>query len=419
MNQQDKGQRDRTSTALKRLFSDYYRKNRLELPPRFTRREWGFILFDRSGMVRHRAFNRRSSLTGFRSGTGIRHAYHSVAYYDRPDAPRMKGKGWRGADLVFDLDADHLEGGDALSYGKSLELVKKEFLKLVRNFIMDDFGIDPDDLVIVFSGGRGYHLHVHSAGIEKLGSPGRREIVDYITGQGVDFDGFIRSEAFDAVKVTASRSVAKKRYEMPSPREGGWKGKLARGVIDEARSLEAIEYEGGMDAFIHDFSGRCRGIGPKKAEKVWTDLFPGKRRARTIDRIIDTGEIDVFSSDGNRNTFLKYVKERLSVELAGETDEPVTTDIHRLIRLAGSLHGKTGFRAMTVTLDELEDFDPLVDAIAFDDLPVKIRGTAAAQPVRLAGEEYEVEEGKSTELPCFAAVYFMCRGSAEFIKIVK
>ncbi len=33
--------------------------------------------------------------------------YHSCAYYENPDFD-MDKKGWIGADLVFDIDADHI-----------------------------------------------------------------------------------------------------------------------------------------------------------------------------------------------------------------------------------------------------------------------------------------------------------------------
>ncbi|MCA1813180.1 MAG: hypothetical protein LC624_04420 [Halobacteriales archaeon] len=36
--------------------------------------------------------------------------------------------------------------------------------------------------------------------------------------------------------------------------------------------------------------------------------------------------------------------------MTGETDEPVTSDVKRLIRLPGSVHGKTGLRVVPVPL---------------------------------------------------------------------
>lgn len=46
-----------------------------------------------------------------------------------------------------------------------------------------------------------------------------------------------------------------------------------------------------------------------------------------------------------------------------EIDEPVTTDVHRLIRFPMSLHGKSGLMVLPVPLDGLEEFDPLVSAV--------------------------------------------------------
>ena len=41
---------------------------------------------------------------------------------------------------------------------------------------------------MAFSGGRGYHIHIFDPKVLTLESPERREIVDYITGLGIDFD---------------------------------------------------------------------------------------------------------------------------------------------------------------------------------------------------------------------------------------
>ena len=54
-------------------------------------------------------------------------------------------------------------------------------------------------------------------------------------------------------------------------------------------------------------------------------------------------------------------------------DEPVTGDVHRLIRLPGSLHGGSGLRVTTIESKELENFNPMVSAIAFGEKPIKIR----------------------------------------------
>ena len=52
----------------------------------------------------------------------------------------MKEKIWQGADLIFDLDADHLRNAPK-SYGEMLVLVKKETQKLLT-FLFSDFGFN-------------------------------------------------------------------------------------------------------------------------------------------------------------------------------------------------------------------------------------------------------------------------------------
>ena len=95
---------------------------------------------------------------------------------------------------------------------------------------------------------------------------------------------------------------------------------------------------------------------------------------------------------------------------AVHADEPVTGDLHRLIRLPGTLHGGTGLLARSVTLDELRDFDPYRQATVLGDAPVKVR-SAAKHPVAM-GDVASLEPDEVTELPTAQGAYFMARGFA-------
>ena len=53
--------------------------------------------------------------------------------------------------------ADHIKGSERMTYEETLVKVKEEFIRLIDEFLIGDFGIDEKDMVIVFSGGRGYH----------------------------------------------------------------------------------------------------------------------------------------------------------------------------------------------------------------------------------------------------------------------
>jgi DNA primase small subunit len=94
-------------------------------------------------------------------------------------------------------------------------------------------------------------------------------------------------------------------------------------------------------------------------------------------------------------------------------DEPVTADIKRLIRAASSLHGKSGMKVISLSVDELHRFEPLVDAVVFGDNEIKINVTRPTT-VEMMDEQFEVEEGANV-LPEYAAIYMMCKGAAEYM----
>jgi len=187
---------DRTREYLKGRFGDYYRRASPALPPDANLREWGHIPWtpgrhdDAPASVAVRSGRRGHVLRGQRAPS---RAYFSAARYDDPGASTtMSQKGWRSADLVFDLDADHLPGvdPDATSYPEMLAECKQALLRLL-DFLEDDFSFD--DLTVVFSGGRGYHVHVRDESVRELDSEARRAVVDYVRAIDLDTEGLIRT----------------------------------------------------------------------------------------------------------------------------------------------------------------------------------------------------------------------------------
>jgi len=151
-----------------------------------------------------------------------------------PAAGTMKEKKWEGADLIFDLDADHLPQ-KARSYAEMLANVKSETGKLL-DFLLEDFGFEEDTIRVAFSGGRGYHIHVHDPRVLALESAQRREIVDYIGGTGLSVDylfnpakyvvhdtGRIRKKEFDSPKKIISFEDQKGGY--------GWGKRVSKYLV--------------------------------------------------------------------------------------------------------------------------------------------------------------------------------------------
>ena len=325
---------------LKNRFQEYYKKNTLELPDRFGRREFAFVLFGGKGMIRHISFDKKKKLLSFLGERAPQHVYYSSAYYQIPDAPTMQEKNWMGAELIFDLDSDHLPNAETMSYSEQLSAVKKEFKKLVEEFLLDDFGFDEKHLELYFSGGRGYHCHVKDPAIFDLDSNERRELVDYITGRDLQ-DSIIFHEQVTGRKQYGGRFYPSgKSLKMPTPDEKGWKGRISRGIID---IVDEIKKSKDPEKKLKEY-----GVKEKDAEKLAIELSEER-----IKRIRE-GMLD--QSKTIRKFFLNSALRKTAVTLsAGETDEPVTCDVKRLIRLPFSLHGKTGFKVVKIGIDELEN----------------------------------------------------------------
>jgi DNA primase small subunit len=379
---------ERTREYLRGRFADYYRGADLTPPPDAERREWGHIPFtagEGTTMVRHRSLYDLGNLEAFLAEEAPRHAYFSAARYEDPGARTMDGKGWRDADLVFDLDADHLPGVDpeAASYGEMLAACKDALGRLL-DFLTDDFAFER--LQVVFSGGRGYHVHVRDPAVRDLDSEARREIVDYVRAIDLDADALIETRARGP---TTSRELRT---------EGGW------GARVHARLLSFVEELRDMDE--DEAKGRLMeldGIGEGRASTILGAF-------RNNPDAIRAGNVEA-GGPGVR-TLVDAIAEETVAEETAPIDEPVTTDVRRLIRLPGTLHGGTGLEVTRIDRDDLEAFDPLVDAVPerFTRREISVE-TDDEHIVELDGERTKVAPGLNSVREC-VGVLLMARGDA-------
>ncbi len=413
--------KEATAQWLRSQWRRYYESTKRILPDRFGRREFGFMFFNSTMVIRHIGFSREQELNEFLLSKVPAHAYYSSAYYDKPGAPTMEEKGWLGADLIFDLDADHLPNAKSMTYPEMLEAIRQRIIKLHDDFLEADFGFDASKMRLVFSGGRGYHIHVFDERVWTLGSHERREIVDWITGKGLDVDALFRESAFDK-REFQGRARIKKKVVGPVQEEPGWRGKIARGMAQLVTALEGMEHDKAI-AFLVSFEG----VKESAAEDLYENLF--KPRAtkpkviRGVDRLRE-GQIEALS-DRSRDLLIRVVKEVQEIHLdqqagvpldgivqRGDTDEPVTSDIKRLIRLPSSLHGKTGLRVIPLTREQIEDFRPLRDAVpdVWTDEPISMR-LANRINLEIKGEAFNLAPGVNS-VPQFLAIFLAARGLA-------
>jgi DNA primase small subunit len=343
-------------------------------------------------MVRHNALLDLGDFDDFLARERPQHVYFSAGRYDDPGAGSMSEKNWQGSDLIFDLDADHLPsvtlGED--TYAEMLGECKAALERLL-SFLERDFGFR--DLEIVFSGGRGYHVHVRDRGVQKLDRGARREIVDYVRGTGLRFEALLESEAVGGS--AGRKSPARKRTFETT---GGWSARAHRRLLAYVDELLAAEEESAL--------GRLQaldGVGEKRAKAIL-------RAARENYGQLEAGNVDVHPAVfGLARQLADEVVEHDNAPI----DEPVTTDTNRLIRLPGSLHGGSGLAVRRIDREELKGFDPLVEAI-----PETFRGQEitidVTEPglVELGGDNFTIDAGSQTVLE-YVGVFLMARGRAE------
>jgi len=409
----------RTQEWLRKRFQRYYKGVELQLPDRFARREFGFMFWSGGMMQRHLGFENAGGLRTFLMARAPMHVYYSSAYYETPNAPTMDEKGWLGADLVFDLDADHIPGAQNMPYPRMLALVKEKIVHLYDDFLVRDFGFDERAMRIVFSGGRGYHVHVVDPRVWGLESHERREVVDFIIGTGLDPSRIFRTSAFDVAEFRGHRRV-KERIVSPALDAPGWAGKVARAAIELAKRLGALSREEAT-GFLVSFEGVTADAAADLLDNLLEVRATRPRPIRGLDRLVE-GNIEALT-DKNRDLLIQIATQVQQVRVErigpidtegiaarGETDEPVTSDIKRLIRMPSSLHGKTGLAVVPLRRSDLDSFEPLRDAVPteWSDAPVRMRFRSALN-LEIRGETFNIAEG-AVAVPEYLAVFASARG---------
>ena len=355
-----------TKAFLKAAYREYYlrKSNSVEYPGQVEAREFGYIPFGGS-MVRHLAFKSVGEATAEILRQAPSSVYCSNARYESPAAP-MEEKGWRGAELIFDIDAtdipttckrshdvwlcpnchaagrlpkpqkcpkcsaapNEFKGTCAVCIGASRE----HTIRLTESLVAD-FGVSKEEIMSYFSGNRGFHVHVSDDRFLPLDQEGRSEIAGFMRGDGLP----------------AYQSIASNIRRRP------------------ASSVDL-------------------GVG-------WT---------RKVNSYVETRR------KGYPGTILKLVSEAITSNRS-LVDASVTTDIHRVFRLAGTLHGDTGMCKLRV--NSLDDFDASAPVVLSAE-PVKVSVNYSPK-ISLNGEEFGPFTQSIQTLPTYAAVSILTRGFGE------
>lgn len=377
------------------LFQSYYERALPDVlaPHDISKREFGLGTWAKKIETRHLSFRAPQDLKSYLVRNTPFYISYSAAYYEFPDGRPMQKKNWQGADLIFDLDADHLrlecieKGAHAPGWvcGKCLSTVKDETLKLVEEFLIPDFGFSKDEIAVNFSGNRGYHVHISTKPVLQMSGWGRREVVDYISGTGLTRDEIFPNDP---------------ERTGPMPDSAGWRGKIARRFIQLAEAGRLGEI----------------GIAPplvRRLTKSQARMLEGVRRGKWGAVRMSFAERDELTTKLLSSTAIPLEGVGGS---GGEVDAGVTFDVSKLIRLPNSLHGETGLSAKRLgSLADLSSFDPMRDAVVFGKQPVRVKCREVPR-FTIGGQEFGPFKDEDATLPEFAAAYLICKRKATLWK---
>jgi len=359
--EQQTNEQIKTNVWLKRQFSQYYTKtDDFFMPKDMHKREYGFGTFTKKIAFRHRAFKNQDDFVRYIRKEVPAHVNYSTARYRFPEAS-MDEKERLGTDLIFDIDVGDLNLPCAKEHPKGwicdkcLEGLKNETMKL-QDFLLEDFGFSEKELLVNFSGSRGYHIRIEDDSLLALDEDARTEIVKYM------------SAGMDMKEILVERDG---RIYGPKPSQTGIPGRMARAVIGEVKKDNNI----------------------KDPEWIVGQIEQGNWGA--FPKGYGMGRISAFAKRAG-----------LSIPI----DSKVTTDMTHLIRMPETLHGGSSLLAMLV--DKLEVFEPFERCFVLDSEPVKIVITRQLPKITVKNQCFGPFEEGATELPKYLAAYLMAKGFA-------
>ncbi len=347
---------------IRKKFREAYKKLH-HLATEVSKREFGIGNLTKKIYKRHMAFVDEEDLQHYLEVETPFYISHSVAYYKKPSATPMEAKGWEGADLVFDLDAE--------SHSKeAINKVKEDLINLID--LVNDY-LDAKDTLIVFSGNRGFHFHIRDKRFRKLGTDERLKLIEFLKGEKFDhkklFDVYNRFNLDSEVLLG------------PKPSDLGFGGLFARETINLLNKEPQK-----LHRYFKEKENRERFIKGIK-EGNW-NRYDKRRVKNLMDRLdVVAKRVHIFS---------------LSI------DSGVTQDITKLIRVPGSLHGSTGFWVMPIKKSRIEEFDPFYDPVVIDEEPVKVKMIQSVF-INIKDFKGKLKKEEIVKVPSYVGVYLILK----------
>jgi DNA primase small subunit len=360
---------DGTKAWLRQAYKEYYFRgsDKIEFPGAAESREFGYIPFG-GGMVRHLSFKSEGEALAEILRQSPSSVYCSNARYESPTSP-IEEKGWLGAELIFDIDATDIP--TACKRGHDLWYCEKCHAS----------GKLPRPAKCTKCGGPPAEFHGTCETCLDAAKDHAVRVVDFLTNEFAVDRGAIK------VYFSGNRGYHLHVFD----------GRFD--LLDQQARAEIAEYMRGsslpLSQTIASSLRRRPPSGPQGAG--WTRRITGYVGER---------------KENYGGTLQKLVSEAVSSQRA-LVDSSVTTDIHRVFRLAGTLHGNTGMSKMR--LESFPRFDPQEAPVVLSAKPVKVKVEFYPR-FRIKHRDFgPFPKPETVELPTYAAVSILTRGLGEVV----
>ena len=330
-------------TNLKALLRDFYSDTDIGLSS-IARREVAFEAWN-GYFNRDNQFNDAETLTSVLQIRTPKAVFASNAHYLDAAHPDKKKKEIKGVDLAFDFDftdlPEHDKGED---FWENIEAIRLHVVRLIE-VVLPRLGISKEHVSVSFSGSKGYHVRVLTPATFKLTRDQRRQIQEFVAGHSL----------MDFYVMTPVRSKSGHYKAGWSEKEHGWPGYISQaakdylGAIFEADMATATKF---VTANLPCYdSGEKKGQKKKATDKSVTEIVS---LIKDNPDFLKGGRFDsVFKKKNQRTLVVDSIRQFAKTNNACAIDLSVTQDMRRILRVPGTIHGKTGIPCMPLDIEDL------------------------------------------------------------------
>ena len=376
-----------TTSFLSDAFRAYYARRPSFRVDDATQREWMVDPFV-GRLHRHIAVAGQDGVAALLAQENPWNVYHSLACYTNPGTNNMadKHRGRLRWQVLVDIDVKpepRLDGLGHETLSEALVRAKQQFLGTLL-ILEDELGVRPSEHEMCFSGAKGYHARITGAEFQRLPPEARAEIGRLIGGTNTAL-----RDLFPALHGPHPLLP----LQQPT---GGLKRRIYLAMM-RIRTMAATRPRPAA------LLGLCQRYNP-------TIALPDS----ILDRIATTAPQDLL--DRRDESEVVGIWHRMAQHLAcPSVDQSAIADVSRMVRLQGSLNGKTGLMCKPLqTIDEVQAFDPLVDANPHPHDLVRVMGKRDWS-LQVGDQTFQVLDGAAAQLPARIAIVFLASYAARIV----